>query len=105
MTVKSFKERFVSRIQKSTPETCWIWGGFIGKLGYGQCRHQGKSLLAHRVSYSLFVGQIPSGMQVDHVCHCRACVNPAHLRLATHTENMHNRKMHCTNTSGFKGVS
>ena len=61
--------------------------------------------LVHRFAYASLVGPIPPGMQIDHRCGCRICVNPAHLRLATRAENSRNQKIPKDNTSGFKGVS
>lgn len=44
--------------------------------------------MAHRVAYELWVGPIPEGMELDHRCKVRACINPAHLEPVTHAENM-----------------
>ena len=56
--------------------------------GYGQARVDGRSQLVHRVAYELFVGPIPDGLQVDHLCRVRECANPAHLEAVTQAENM-----------------
>lgn len=61
---------------------------------------------AHRLSYKFTRGPIPDGMQIDHICHNRACVNPEHLRLATNKQNMENPAgLRVDNTSGHQGVT
>ncbi len=72
------------------PEHCVIWPGKLDKDGYG-CLWAGKYKRAHRVFYSLFLGEIPSGMVVRHTCDTPACVNPAHLEVGTQTENIGDR--------------
>lgn len=58
---------------------CWIWGGAVMKGGYGNlCRDQ-RNYRAHRWTYELLAGPIPDGLQLDHLCRVRLCVNPAHL--------------------------
>ena len=69
-------DRFWSRVDKSGD--CWLWTGSLWD-GYGRCYFAGRSDFAHRVSYRLLVGPIPTGKQLDHLCRNRACVNPAHL--------------------------
>lgn len=70
------------------PETgCWIWQRLVDKHGYGQLREGGKGYLAHRYYYERVIGPIPEGMQLDHLCRNRKCVNPDHLEPVTNTEN------------------
>lgn len=67
---------------------CRVWTRGKYYQGYGVCRHDGKYRKAHRVSYEVFVGPIPDGLEMDHLCRNRACINPAHLEPVTHLENM-----------------
>ena len=73
--------------------------------GYGQLQTGGRGYLAHRVAYEIAYGPIPQGMQVDHICHIRRCVNPSHLRLVTAAQNQQNRTgAQRTSTTGHRGV-
>jgi hypothetical protein len=67
---------------------CWVWQRALMRNGYGQKWHEGRLHAAHRVYYEQIVGPIPEGMQLDHVCRTRACVNPEHLEPVTHLENV-----------------
>lgn len=65
---------------------CWIWQRGLTYKGYGACNRDGFQT-AHRWYYAQLVGQIPEGMQLDHLCRVRACVNPGHLEPVTAGEN------------------
>lgn len=70
---------------------CWRWTGHIFDSGYGGVRlpeDGGKGRAAHRAVYEALVGRIPFGLELDHLCHNRSCVRPAHLEPVTHRENM-----------------
>jgi hypothetical protein len=86
-------------------EGCWTWRAHQNRDGYGVIKHEGKMTKAHRVAYALMVGEIPPGMQIDHICHNRACVNPSHLRICTNQENSWNSLSKRSGGMGVKGVT
>jgi hypothetical protein len=98
----------MERINKSVAVSqngCWIWTKRIDKHGYARTSVGSKAgLLAHRVAYEAAVGPIPTGLQLDHLCRTRRCVNPKHLEPVTLIENVlrgegpsaiNARKTHC----------
>lgn len=78
--------------QKVMPtDGCWHWVGAKSAEGYGKmCLWQGgiqKAYKAHRIGYEYLVGLVPEGMELDHICRNRLCVNPAHLEVVPHRVN------------------
>lgn len=94
--------RFAAKVDTDGP--CWLWTGYVGNHGYGVFGVDHKTVLAHRYSYERFVGEIPTGLQIDHLCREKTCVHPDHLEAVTQSENIHRsdcvtainaRKTHC----------
>lgn len=79
-------QRFWSKIIKTG--NCWEWTACVLKNGYGQFTIDQKLYYAHRVSYAIFIGDIPNNLHLDHLCRNRKCVNPDHLEPVTNEENI-----------------
>lgn len=100
------KERFMSYVMPIPESGCWVWMGGVGRGGYGKFYHNSKTVLAHRISYLDAFGEIPHGLQLDHLCRVRCCVNPNHLEPVTARTNVmrgegpaaiNSQKTHCVN--------
>ncbi|MFJ8146570.1 HNH endonuclease signature motif containing protein [Streptomyces sp. NPDC096048] len=70
---------------------CWRWTGFISHKGYGRFRFASNVGHAHRFAYVVLVGPIGDGLEIDHLCRERSCINPEHLEAVTHSENLQRR--------------
>jgi hypothetical protein len=106
-------DRFWEKVAEATEPSpagwsgCWLWTASLNPTGYGAFGlggRAGRMHVAHRVAYEWIVGKVPAGLELDHLCRDRRCVNPAHLEAVTHRENVrrgngwsgrHARATHC----------
>lgn len=104
-TIRRFITKFL------VGDECWEWTASKDRGGYGTFKLDGKTAIAHRVSYRLFVGEIPKGLELDHLCRVRHCVNPKHLEPVTKAENTRRgiagdqfrNRTHCVKGHPFSG--
>ena len=80
-------QRFEAKFLPVPEAGCWLWESAFDSGGYGLFTLAGKAVTAHRVSWTLYRGEIPAGACVLHKCDERSCVNPQHLFLGSHTDN------------------
>jgi hypothetical protein len=105
--------RFEARIAYEPMSGCWLWLGTSSR-GYGKLSLRGRNVWAHRFAYEAYVGPIPAGLELDHLCRQHCCVNPEHLEAVTHRENIlrgewfvaaHARKTHCVHGHEFNDAN
>lgn len=98
---KLFSPRFLSKIRKDDVTGCWIWIGATKfpprypEHKYGQFFINGTQrsfISAHKHAYNVVYGPVPDGLEIDHACHVKLCVNPDHLEAVTHQQNCKWRK-------------
>ena len=88
---------------------CWEWVAARDKLGYGKFWSGTRLMFAHRWAYEQLIGPIPRGLEPDHLCRFPSCVNPTHIELITHRENIRRGyasvplKTHCAKGHPYSG--
>lgn len=106
-------ERLLEKIEMITESGCWIFMGSLDYAGYGHICLGRCTPMAHRVSYEHFREPVPAGLELDHLCRVRCCVNPWHLEAVTHLENIHRGKAgakqiartHCAKGHPYEGTN
>lgn len=88
------KDRIKSHVTRRL-SGCWEWNGATNNRGYGVSSRGGRAVLAHRLAYETWVGPIPKGMVVNHLCENKCCVNPKHLEVTTNIDNLHYSQKDC----------
>ncbi len=84
---RSPEERFWAKVDLTLG--CWLWMGGVNRDGYGHIRgYENRRIGVHRFAYELLVGSIPEGLEIDHLCRVRRCVNPEHLEPVPHRVNV-----------------
>ena len=81
-------ERLISKVDWKSEGSCWDWLGTINEYGYPKISIENHPRRAHRISYEAFIGPIPKGLDLDHLCRNRKCINPKHLEPVTRKENL-----------------
>lgn len=100
------ERRFWAKVDKAGNGGCWQWTAALMGPGYGNFRIAGGNMSAHRLSWVLAGNSLERDLQIDHMCHNRACVNPSHLRQVVKAVNGQNRAgVPQNNSSGARGVS
>lgn len=80
--------RLLASSEQVTESGCWIWMRGLDKDGYGSMKVRQKCHKVHRLSYETFVGSIPNGAEIDHLCFVRCCINPHHLEPVDRTTHI-----------------
>lgn len=86
--IQGDRDRFEGKFIPEPNSGCFLWLGKPQQRGYGQFTLGGTTKTAHRVAYEMYIGDVPDGMDVDHLCRNRLCVNTAHLEVVSHAENL-----------------
>lgn len=88
--------RFWPKVDKAGPDGCWLWTASLDTKGYGKFYDGERIVTAYRWAWTNARGPVPEGLELDHLCRVRRCVNPDHLEPVTHAENRRRaRKTHC----------
>src|SRR3990167_5102948 len=90
-TLRPILERYFEKVICDLATHCWLWIAHTDKAGYGRLQQgsrKGVVLYAHRFAYETFIGPLPQGFEVDHLCRTRSCSNPEHLQAVLHSLNV-----------------
>ena len=96
--------RFWTKVAIGDQRQCWEWKACRFRLGYGSFVIAGRNQSAHRVAWELTHGPIPPGIHVLHTCDNPGCVNPGHLKLGTHRDNMRDRQVRGRHSRASRNV-
>lgn len=103
------RTRLLNKIIHDQATGCWVWQGTKSAAGYGQMVVVGSRKYTHRIAYELYVGPIPVGLELDHLCSNRDCCNPEHLEPVTHAVNVARgerpTKTHCVHGHSLSGYN
>jgi hypothetical protein len=108
---KALPKQFLSKIAFEPNTGCWLWAGAQNNVGYANFWFEKRSHTGHRFLYERLFGPQP-GLEIDHTCRMRCCVNPDHLEAVTRQENQRRRvglgaanrnKTHCRNGHALAG--
>lgn len=114
MTLCEKNARIFKRIIVDPDTDCLVWDNISRADGYATVSIDYKSLYVHRVMYELFIGPIPKGLVIDHLCRNRSCVNPSHLEAVTYSINTRRgvskiadnaAKTHCIGNHALSGTN
>ena len=101
--------RFMKLFVPVTESGCWLWTSGVTRGGYSRfVLFNRRQVYGHRYSYELFKGPIPNGLEIDHLCRVRCCVNPDHLEAVTQRENGRREaaaQTHCKRGHQLSGVN
>lgn len=92
-------DRLMDKVSPEPNTGCWLWTGALSGNGYGRFWERGRLVIPHRFLYIALIGEVPVGLELDHLCRNPLCVNPVHLEPVTHKVNMSRgqnaAKTHC----------
>ena len=97
--IEKIRDRFLTFVKKTN--TCWNWSGFKDGKGYARFQISKYAERGHRVSYRIHKGEIKKDAVIRHICDNAECVNPKHLKIGTHIDNVKDRNIRNRTAKGF----